>query len=343
MQKSHTYINTLEEGMNLKDVYLARDIARLKTRQGKDYLRMTLHDRSGSMEAKQWDVSDAAWQENPLDASELLAVHIEVETYAGKLQARLLAYQKLDTATDKMLANLVPTAPIEPLLVFHALMDEVAKFRDPELRQLVETVWQEQKEHLLVSPASQRVHHAVRGGFLFHISRMAQAANKLAETYPILNTDLLLTGVLLHDIGKLQEYDTDRFDMVEAYSRPGNLLGHITLGSVYVAEVCRRLELSDETKELAMHLILAHHNQPEWGSPVRPAIPEALALHHLDALDAHLYVFEEIFENQDPGTFSEPVYFLERTKLYKAVRDVMNGKDDGDKSSDTTEGQSTLF
>lgn len=340
MQKTHTYINALNEGMKIKDVYLARDITRLKTRRGSDYLRMTLHDRSGSLEAKLWEFDEDAWEENPLTSSELLAVHLEVESYAGKLQGRLLAYQKLESGSDKMLAHLVPTAPIDPVICYDELMRLVATFEHKELQQLVLAIWREQKEQILVLPASQQVHHAVRSGFLYHISRMAKAALRLAEVYDILDKDLLLTGVMLHDIGKFQEYDVDRFDMVSAYAKAGNLLGHITLGSTYVADVCRELGLSQETQTLVMHLILSHHNQPEWGSPVRPAVPEALALHHLDALDAHLYVFEETFENQEEGTFSAPVYFLERTKLYKMMQDpdALNMASASSEDSDAEEG-----
>lgn len=322
MAKTHQRICDLQVGDRItQDLYLATDISLGKTRQGKDYLSLMLHDVTGSVEAKLWDLDLARWEGDALGRSEVLSVDFSVESYNGKLQARLERYQKIENPRPEQLRYLVPTAPVQADEVYKGLLDKVAAFKDPGLKKLIHFLWEKHKEAILISPASQKVHHAQRSGFLYHINRMVKSAEKLSEVYLNLDRELLISGCMLHDIGKLYEYESDQFGLVESYSRTGHLLGHITVGAQLVMTTCDDLGINEETKLLVAHMILAHHNEPEWGSPVRPAIAEALALHHIDALDAHMTVFEDTLANQEPGTFSSPQFFLNKTRLYKREGD----------------------
>lgn len=318
MNLKHIWLSDLSPGMQVQGTYLGQDIKLLKTRTEKDYLSLTLTDQSGQISAKMWDVDPSAPEVQNILGSSILKVRMSTEDYQGKIQARLEGFDKVNQPDQSTLDRLIPTAPIDPQAAYDRIMALVADFENQDIKDVVEKVWSDHKNLILIAPASQKVHHAQRGGYLYHIVRMTKQAQALAEVYSdLLNRDLLIAGVLLHDIGKLYEYRLDSYGLVDAYSRGGNLLGHITIGANMVANVCSQLNTSDETKTLLMHLILAHHNNPEWGSPVRPAIPEALALHHIDALDAHLTVFEEKLPAIEAGCFSEPEFFLNRTKIYK--------------------------
>lgn len=321
----HHPICDLIPGQNIEGTYLAQDITLLKTRTDKDYLSLTLTDRTGQISAKMWDADPAAIRASGVLGTAILKVRLTTEDYQGKVQARIDSFETVSQPDRDLLALLIPTAPLDPQAAYDDLMAMVEAFADPHIKAVVQKIWTDHKDLILIAPASQKVHHAQRSGYLYHISRMARQAQNLARVYPdLLDPDLLTAGVLLHDLGKLYEYRLDPYGLVEAYSRGGNLLGHITIGANMVAQTCAHLKTPDETKTLLMHLVLAHHNNPEWGSPVRPAVPEALALHHIDALDAHLTVFEEKLSGLAPGTFSDPEFFLNRTKIYK--RDTPTSK-----------------
>lgn len=319
MQKSHRFINTLQVGEEIYDVYLASQIEEAKTKAGKPYLKAVLSDQTGKIDAKLWDVGAGTLLSDPSALTGTVAVQVKfsVEEYSGQLQARIKAIRAIDDPPASFMTHLLPSAPIDSETMLKRLLALVQDMEDADLRTLVMHILQENRDQLLISPASERVHHEVRGGYLYHVLRMSEAADRLCSVYHVLNRDLLLSGVILHDIGKLREYDCNRFGLVERYSREGNLIGHISIGATYVSEQCTAFDFSEEKRLLLVHLILAHHGTHEWGSPVVPAIPEAIALHQLDKIDADMFIFERELANLAPGTFSAPQYFLERARIYK--------------------------
>ena len=150
------------------------------------------------------------------------------------------------------------------------------------------------RARLMEAPAAKRIHHAYRGGLLEHLYEVLRLAEPLMELYPELDRDLLVTGILLHDIGKLEELTPD---LETDYTDRGRLLGHVVIGSERVGEIIRRLEGFPEELALRLqHMILAHHGRYKWGSPRRPKTLEAVALHHLENLDTQVNRFRELLE-----------------------------------------------
>ena len=149
-------------------------------------------------------------------------------------------------------------------------------------------------------PAAKSFHHSYQGGLLQHITTMLLAAEKLTTLYPC-NTDLLYTGIILHDIGKVYELTTDETGLGTEYTLEGELLGHIAIG-LRVIEHMEGLDV--EKKLLLQHIILSHYQTPEWGSPKRPMLKEAELLHHLDMIDSRMFDFEKAVAQTEAGTLS---------------------------------------
>ena len=174
---------------------------------------------------------------------------------------------------------------------------------DPRLRALCLTFLQEFGERFRRTAAARNYHHARRGGLIEHCAQMMRVALAVAPLYPQLNIDLLIAGILFHDSGKLWENSYSDTGFVMAYDERGELMGHISIGLELVNSLWRKLvaDHAESWKELApasedvrlhlLHLIGAHHGEPEFGSPVSPKTPEAMALHYIDNLDARLEMF----------------------------------------------------
>jgi len=146
---------------------------------------------------------------------------------------------------------------------------------------------------------------------------MLRAAKALLAVYPFLNADLLLAGVILHDLGKLRELDADEMGVVQDYTVEGKLLGHLVRGVADIEEAGRACGVGENTVLLLQHMVLSHHGKTEYGSPVPPRFPEAEVLHTLDTLDSRLYEMLEALQRTVEGGFSEKVWAMENRQLYR--------------------------
>jgi 3'-5' exoribonuclease len=183
-----------------------------------------------------------------------------------------------------------------------------------KLKIAVNDVIQQHKGRLMHYPAAKSNHHSYQGGLLQHITTMLLAAEKLTTVYSC-NTDLLYSGIILHDIGKVYEITTDETGMSTEYTLEGEMLGHIAIG-LRVIEHMEGLDV--EKKLLLQHIVLSHHQTPEWGSPKRPMLKEAELLHHLDMIDSRMFDFDKAAAQTEEGTLSAKVYSLER-RVYRPV------------------------
>ena len=193
----------------------------------------------------------------------------------------------------------------------------VDNMKNTDIQKIVSTMIEEKKEKIMYYPAAKKNHHAVRSGLLYHVSTMLKAAEKLCEVYTNLNKDLLYAGVILHDLAKIEEMDSSQLGIVSDYTVEGTLLGHIIQGIKNLELVGQRLGVDKEVVMLLQHMILSHHYEPEYGSPVKPMIPEAEVLHYLDIIDARIYDMTKVTKEIDGGSFSERLWSLENRRIYK--------------------------
>ena len=225
------------------------------------------------------------------------------------------------TADEK--AMLVPSAPESPESMRKELEDTVAGFRSEVLQKLITEMLRmaDADGRLNTFPAAQRMHHAELAGLLHHTTSMLRAAKSLTAVYNslypgLLHEDLLLAGVIIHDLAKLDEMVSDEFGVVSDYSADGLLVGHIVRGVCNLELAARRVGVSGELVLMLEHMLLSHHGIPEYGSPRQPMFPEAEMLHMLDTMDARMNELKGIEERTAPGTFSERINSLDGRRIY---------------------------
>ena len=290
---------------------LVKNAEQRTSSNGSKFLDMTLSDVSGEFNAKMWDGAT-----QPPKAGSVIKVRAMMNEYNGRPQLRV---DKLRPATDKDevdMSLLVPCAPEAPETMESRIRERVAKIEDNELRALVEYRLSEAGDALSYYPAAQKLHHAERSGLLHHTGTMLQMSDLVCDIYPTLDRDLLAAGVVLHDLCKITEIVADESGVASDYSREGLLLGHLVQGVSVLMRACEKLNVRDELKLMLSHMILSHHDLPEYGSPRRPMFPEAEVLHILDLLDARMFEMNYALSAVAPGTFTDRIWSLER-KLYR--------------------------
>src|SRR6056297_2509217 len=191
------------------------------------------------------------------------------------------------------------------------------KIKNEDIKKIVIEVLSKHKEKMEYYPAAKSNHHSIKGGLLYHLIRMLRLGEKIGQTYENINIDLVYAGILLHDISKIEEMDSNEMGIVNDYTRDGKLLGHITMGVIEVEKAADKLGADEEVKVLLQHMILSHHYFPEFGSPKKPMILEAEILHYIDLIDARVYDFEDGLKNVEYGEFSDRIWTLDNISIYK--------------------------
>lgn len=301
-------------GDRIEGFYLIKALNLKTSSNNKKYLDLMLADRSGEVNAKIWDVDEEI--ERQYQQGDIIKVRGDVTLWMDQLQLKIIRTRPLEYGEEVDYEALIPSAPLKSEVMLKFIQDEVARLDDVEIKRLLEHVIDLHREKLLYYPAAMRNHHAIRGGLLYHLYRMIQSGQALCQIYQ-LNWNLLLAGILLHDIDKLNEMDANELGIVSGYTADGQLLGHIVTGVVAVERWCQELGISDEIRRLIQHMILSHHYEPEYGSPKKPHFAEAELLHHLDMIDARIYDIEKATGELARGSFSEPIFSLERRRVYR--------------------------
>ena len=190
--------------------------------------------------------------------------------------------------------------------------DTLESFTNDDLKKLTRGMLGLAGDRLTWFPAAQRMHHAERSGLLHHTTDMLRLARALLEIYPWLNRDLLLAGVIIHDLGKIEEMKSDKTGNVTDYTRDGQLLGHLVRGITNLNRVAEETGVTGESLVLLEHMLLSHHGESEYGSPKPPMFAEAEALHWIDIMDARMNTMKTVTDKTPPGAFSEKIFSLDR-------------------------------
>ena len=291
------YLAELREGEMVKEAYLCKQLQTLKTKTGKSYYSITLQDKTGTFDGKVWELGQGIEHFETMD---YIFIEGQVTSFQGALQLNIKRVRKCQEGEYDP-ADYMPmtTRSIEEM--YKELTGYIAMVKEPHLQALLQAVFVEDKElakRFSRHSAAKAVHHGFIGGLLEHTVSVAKLCAFMADTYTILNKDLLLTAAMLHDIGKLEEISP--FPEND-YTDDGNLLGHIYIGAAKVSERCHAISGFPKKLEAELvHCILAHHGELEYGSPKKPALAEALALNMADNTDAKMETMKEIFAGADP-------------------------------------------
>lgn len=281
---------------------------------GSKFLDITLMDATGEMNGKGWD-----WGDNPAPTvGSAIKIKGTVQEYMNKLQMRV---DRLREATQEEIVwdDLVPCAPEPAQAMYEELLGVAKKLSDPDYAALAEWMIESNRQRLMIWPAAVSYHHAERSGLLYHTLSIVRAAKALLPLYSFLDESLLLCGAILHDMNKVEELDAAEYGLAGSYTPQGLLLGHITRGVERIGEAGRQLGMPAEKLMLIQHMVLSHHNEPDYGSPRRPMFPEAELLHHLDNIDARMYEMRHALAPVKPGDFTGFIRSLDGRRLYRRL------------------------
>ena len=296
----------LGTGDVLVGYFLATDAAYKTTRTGSEYLELKLADASGELKAFLWDLKAVEGEYSDLVPDVFVKVKGRVEEFQGRKQIRV---DKIRFAPDSEVGDFsrfFPTSRRNVDEMLQELDGLVQSVGDPWIRRLLEAMFvqdAERRADFAKAPAAKSMHHVYLGGLLEHTLSVADMARRACEHYTDLNRDLVLAGVLLHDLGKTAELSYQRSF---GYTDAGNLLGHITLEAQWVSKAVDAIPgFPEELRLQILHIVLAHHGKLEFGSPVLPKTPEALLVHYLDDLDGKLEgMFRLMHEESGQGNWS---------------------------------------
>ena len=287
-------IASWQEGDSVSGFALVSRKELRQDRNNKDFLDLELKDSSGSIVGKAW--SDSAALAGEFEAHDFVAFRGQVKLYREQLQLNVTDCRRAneeDRARGFDEARLIPSTreDIDDLWSRLNAIFLGGAVRRPQLRRLGEETLAAYEERLREHPAAKSIHHAYRGGLLEHTVSMAELAVRICEHYPRIDSDLVLIGVLFHDLGKLEELGKMP---VNDYTLPGRLVGHVVMGRDMLRERCAAIpDFPEELRLQLEHLVLSHQGRLEFGSPVMPMTPEAFVLSAIDDLDSKLAQLEQ--------------------------------------------------
>ena len=278
-----------------KDVRLGRG--------GDLFIALSLQDKTGIVQGRV--LNDAARLREEFDNGDFVKVQGRTDLFNGRMQLLVERIRRINPDQDTLegfrAEDCVLSAPRPVNEMWGELEDLIRQVRDPHVRELLQRITTRHADKLRVWPAALTVHHAYRSGFLEHVLSVARSALMLGAAYGA-NQDLLTAGALLHDIGKLEELE---YDSATCYSRDGNLVGHVTLGTMMArAEMASIPEFPDIIRAQIEHLIVSHHGHKEFGAPVEPMTVEAMILSAADDLDAKINQVRRALAEEGEGEFT---------------------------------------
>ncbi len=312
------FIEDLEAGRRVRANFLVRGKTPRIARNGKPYLDLQLQDSTGVIPAKAWDRGDS---DVDFEVDDVVFVEGVAEEYQGLLQLRIEnAHKSKNESID--LRDLLPATQRDPEEMFVALLSRLGRMPEGPLRSLLLAVCEDAAiaEKFKLAPAATTYHHAYLGGLLEHVLSLVELGDRVCDHYPQIDRDLVLTGVVLHDLGKTEELS---YRGGFHYSTRGQLVGHMTIGLEMVNEKIRTIpQFPPALRDQIEHIILSHHGKAEFGSPKEPAFPEALLVHYLDDLDSKLASMREQYakEKDRAGDWTSRNPALKR-ELLKRPRD----------------------
>lgn len=305
-------IKAFESGLRLNIPLLINRVTRGVTNSGDPYLTITFQDDSGEIDGKLWKVTKE--QQDSIQSGLIVNASIEVIDYRQGLQLRVHGVE-IGDQSQYDLQEFVKSGIYTTEFLKSKVLESVALIENPTIKKLVEVSLDKVGEAFYQYPAATRNHHDFVGGLATHVFGMLELAKSICTIYPIYNQDLLIAGVILHDMGKVDEYTAP---LLSEYSVQGKLLGHISIAHANFVSIASELGLENTEEALMIrHMILSHHGQLEYGSPVMPMFKEAEVLNIIDNLDARTNMFEKVYSDLGEGEFSTRVFALENRNFYK--------------------------
>jgi 3'-5' exoribonuclease len=282
------FIRDFREGDSVSKYFgvFSKSIRRTKT--DKDYLDLILVDKTGKINAKIWDKIEDV--KDIFERGDSVAVKGEVVSFNEELQVKVETIRRVDPELDKKYgynpADLFPTTEKDIEQMWKDIWSFIDSIKNKHLNSVVSDIYSAFENQIKYYPGSMILHHAYRGGLLEHIHSLCNLANSICENYLFLDREIILTGVLLHDIGKIRELEPD---FATTYTSEGNFIGHLVLGrDIFLNAVSKYSDFPEDLKLKVEHIILSHQGKYEWQSPQEPRFLEALVVYLIDEIDTRV-------------------------------------------------------
>jgi 3'-5' exoribonuclease len=312
-----------DEGKTFDSYFLVLAKQQRTTKTNKPYLNLILGDKTGQLEGRVWELGDPRIAKD-FDRGDIVKARGSASRFDDRMQMKIDQLRiALPNEADK--SDMLPATTYDVATLWQQLLGFVESLTDPDLKRLLSTLVEDPALALAYreAPAAKQLHHAWLGGLLEHVISLCTLADRVAPHYPLIDRDLLLTGVILHDIGKVRELS---WEIGFEYTVEGMLLGHIQIGAALAERTMDSLpNFPPKLKTLVLHMILSHHGKLEFGSPKLPMIPEALVLNFLDDLDAKMQAVSSEFdksakEGKGPNELTNKVWALDNRQLLNTKR-----------------------
>jgi 3'-5' exoribonuclease len=312
-----------DEGKLFDGYFLVLAKQQRTTKTNKPYLNLILGDKTGQLEGRVWELGDPRIAKD-FDRGDIVKARGSASRFDDRMQMKIDQLRiALPNEADK--SDMLPSTTYDVATIWQQLLGFVESLTNPDLKRLLSTLLEDPALAIAYreAPAAKQLHHAWLGGLLEHVISLCTLADRVAPHYPLIDRDLLLTGVILHDIGKVRELS---WEIGFEYTVEGMLLGHIQIGAALAERTMDSLpNFPPKLKTLVLHMILSHHGKLEFGSPKLPMIPEALVLNFLDDLDAKMQAVSSEFdksakEGKGPNELTNKVWALDNRQLLNTRR-----------------------
>jgi len=286
---SKTFVSDIKENDKVESFFLVKDKSIAMAKNGKPYINLKLMDRSGEIEGRVWDNAEEIAAN--FDKNDIVAVKGRGALYQGKVQLSIIDVRRAPDGAASS-EDFLPRSARAPEEMLSELKRLISGIKEPYLKSLMDSFMDDKQfvDLLKTAPAAKGMHHVYIGGLLEHTLSVAHLVTELSKHYSGVNIDLLLTGSILHDMGKTKELS---YKAAFDYTDIGRLLGHIIIGIQMLDEKIKGIDgFPEKTALLLRHMIASHHGELEFGSPKRPKTIEALLLHHIEDMDAKINAYQ---------------------------------------------------
>ena len=314
------YISEIKTNQELVSTFIVKSVAIKVGSNKKAYLDLLLADCTGEVSGKKWDIAD---EELPglekIKEGNVIKIKATVTEWNGMKQLRVNRIRQTSAEDNIDMKDYIKAAPEDAKDMYDYIYGKAASFKDSDLKNICVKVLTDNHDKLMYYPAAQKNHHAELAGLLYHIKRMLMMGEKACQVYTNLNAELVMAGVILHDMEKINEIESNEMGISTGYSFEGKMLGHLVQGVRSIDKLADELNIPREKAVMLEHMMISHHYEPEFGSPKKPLFPEAEMLHYLDMIDAKMFDMQEALEKTEPGQFSERIWTLDNRTIYKAM------------------------
>lgn len=307
----NSFINEFKEGERVSVELLINNLSKGVSNAGAPYLSLTLQDKSGTIEAKKWDVN--AQELEICQVGMVISVIGDIIDYRGNLQMKVLSLSPVNQ-DEVDYTRFCMSSPIPQQDLIQKLNSYLNSIKNEDAQKIVKYIVENHYNEFISYPAATRNHHEFASGLLYHTISMCNLAEILATYYSNIDRDLLISGIIMHDIGKTIELSGP---IATKYTLEGKLIGHISIMVSEIRAAGEKLNIHSEVPILLQHMILSHHGEKEFGSPVPPLTREAFLLHVIDDLDAKMIIIDKALDTVNEGEFTQRIMPMDGRAFYK--------------------------